>query len=199
MKIQKFNTEEEWLDERKGKVGGTRAKDLVVNRGTKPKKGFYEIIAERIAIPASEENVMDRGHRLEVEAVERLEKVLKKKFDKSLVIISRDDNSDIYYSPDAFLGKTIDCEVKCLNSASHIQAYLTKEIPNEYWEQVLQGFVVNDQLKKRYVVFYDPRMPVDFFFILVERKDVQGEVEKMLKLEVEALELIAKYEKDLTF
>ena len=56
------------------RITGTRLKDLVVKRGTGRKIGFYELIAERIAIPPSGENVMDRGKRLEDEAVERFAK-----------------------------------------------------------------------------------------------------------------------------
>jgi len=52
MKTIKFENEEEWLEARKGKITGTRLKDLILKRSTKPKLGFYEIIAERIAIPA---------------------------------------------------------------------------------------------------------------------------------------------------
>lgn len=52
------------MEARLGRITGTRLKDLVVRRGSGYKIGFYEIIAERIAIPASGENVMDRGNGL---------------------------------------------------------------------------------------------------------------------------------------
>ena len=86
MITQTFNSEQEWLDARRGRITGTRLKDLILKRSTKPKQGFYEIIAERIAIPASEENVMDRGHRLESEALEMFEKETGKKVDGSLIV-----------------------------------------------------------------------------------------------------------------
>lgn len=199
MKITTYNNEDEWLDARRGKITGTRLKDLIVKRGTGYKLGFYEIIAERIAIPANGENVMDRGHRLEVDAVVRFEKETGKEVDKSLVIMHRDDDDNIAYSPDGFIGDTEDVEVKCLSSARHLQAYLTKEVPGEYWEQVLQGFIVNDKLEKRYILFYDPRMPVDFFWIEVSREQVQQEVEEYLALERDILKQIDELEKQLTF
>lgn len=200
MKIQKFNDTESWLDGRKGRIGGTRLKDLISKRGTKRKKGFYEILAERIAIPAGEENVMDRGHRLEEVAIDRFVEVTKKKVNKDLVIFSRDDNENICYSPDGFIGKTEDVEVKCFNSASHIEAYVTKEIPSEYYEQVMQGFVVNDKLKKRYMIFYDPRLPkIDLFWIEVKRSDHKEEIADYLNTEIEALAELDRLEEELTF
>ena len=71
MKILKYENIEEWLEARRGKITGTRLKDLIMKRSSKHKIGFYELIAERVAIPANDENVMDRGHRLEELALDR--------------------------------------------------------------------------------------------------------------------------------
>jgi predicted phage-related endonuclease len=199
MQIQVFNDEQAWLDARVGRITGTRAKDTINKRGGTPKAGFYQLIAERVALPANGENAMDRGHRLEDEAVQRFTKETKKKVNTDLAIWFRDDNEDIAVSPDGRIGQTEAVEVKCLNSAAHIEAILTKEIPSEYEYQALQYFVVNDKLKKLYVVFYDPRMPRDFFYITLHRKDVQEKVTALLEAEREALRQIAEIEKLLTF
>jgi predicted phage-related endonuclease len=199
MQIQVFNDEQAWLDARVGRITGTRAKDTINKRGGAPKAGFYQLIAERVALPANGENAMDRGHRLEDEAVQRFTKETKKKVNTDLAIWFRDDNEDIAVSPDGRIGQTEAVEVKCLNSAAHIEAILTKEIPSEYEYQALQYFVVNDKLKKLYVVFYDPRMPRDFFYITLHRKDVQEKVTALLEAEREALRQIAEIEKLLTF
>lgn len=199
MKIIKFDNEQDWLDSRRGKITGTRLKDLIIKRGTKKKIGFYELIAERVALPASNESAMDRGKRLEEYAIERFEEDTKKKVDSSLVLWQRSDNENIAISPDGFIGKTEAVECKCLSSARHIEAWLTKEIPNEYEEQILQYFIVNDSLKKLYFIFYDPRMPKDFFYFTVNRKDVQEKVTEYIKLENEVLAEIDKIEKELTF
>jgi predicted phage-related endonuclease len=199
MKIQKFSTEEQWLEARRGRVTGTRLKDLIVKRGTAKKMGFYELIAERIALPPDGENVMDRGKRLEDEAIERFAKETKKKVNNDLVLWYRDDDENIAVSPDGSIGKTEAVEVKCLSSARHIEAWLTKKIPDEYEYQVLQYFIVNDKLKTLYFVFYDPRMPKDFFYHEVHRKDVQDDVDEYLLLERNVLAEIAEIEAQLTF
>ena len=187
------------MEARRGRITGTRLKDLVTKRGTKPKKGYYELIAERVAIPASNENAMDRGTRLEDEALERFARETGKKVSNELVIWSREDCHDIAISPDGVIGTTQAVEVKCLNSAAHLEAWLTKEIPDDYEYQALQYFIVNDKLKTLYFTFYDPRMPNDFFFIEVKREDVQEKVDEYLALEREVLEKIALIEKELTF
>jgi hypothetical protein len=206
LKITEYQNEDLWLEARQGRIGGTRLKDIIVKRGTKPKKGFYEIIAERVAIPAGTENKMDRGHTLEVDALIRFEKETWKKVNKSLVIWSRTDNEDIYVSPDGYIeqkrGKKIKeaCEVKCLNSASHIEAYLTQQIPSDYEAQVLQYFIANDDLEKLYFIMFDPRLPrIDFFYFTVTRKEKEGEIQEYLQLERDTLVKIAEIEKMLTF
>lgn len=199
MKIVKFNDEQAWLDARLGRITGTRLKDLIVKRGTKKKIGYYELIAERIALPATEENAMDRGHRLEEEAIIRFTEETGKKVNTELVMWMRDDNDMIAISPDGYIGKKEAVEVKCLSSARHIEAILTKEIPNEYQEQVLQYFIVNDDLETLYFVFYDPRMPKDFFYITVTREEVQKKVDEYLELEKQVLQEISEIESQFTF
>lgn len=168
-------------------------------RDKKYLKGYYQLIADRVALPPSGENAMDRGIRLEDEALARFAKETGKKVNTDLVLCVRDDNENIANSPDGLIGKTEAVEVKCLNSASHIEAYLTKKVPGEYQGQVLQYFIVNDSLKKLYFVFYDPRMPKDFFYIEVKRKEVQKDVDVYLELERKLLDEVAQLESELTF
>ena len=163
MIIKKYLNEQEWLEDRKGRITGSRLGSLFSKRDKKPLKGFYELIAERVAIPADGENAMDRGKRLEVEGIERFEATTGKVVNKDLVLWVREDNENIAVSPDGYIGDTEAVEVKCLNSASHIEAFLTGDIPTEYEYQVLQYFIVNDNLQTLYFCFYDPRMPKDFF------------------------------------
>lgn len=198
-KILKFETVEEWLDARKGKITGTRLGTMFSKRDKKPLKGFYELIAERVAIPADGENVMDRGKRLETEAIERFEAETGKVVNKDLVLWTREDDENIAVSPDGFIGDTEAVEVKCLNSASHIEAYLTGEIPCEYEYQVLQYFIVNENLKTLNFCFYDPRMPKDFFWHKVERADVAEKITEYLEMEREAIKKIKEIEDKLTF
>ena len=199
MKSQTYETEEAWLEARRGKITGTVLGKLFSKRDKKPLTGYYELIAERIALPPSDENVMDRGHRLEDDAIARFAKETGKIVETGHILWMREDNESIAVSPDGVIGETEACEVKCLKSAHHIEAWLTKEIPSEYEAQILQYFIVNEKLQALYFIFYDPRMPKDFFYFTRTREDVQGQVEAYLELEQQALTEIAKIEDDLTF
>lgn len=186
MKITKYESEIEWLSARRTKVTGTRLKNLVVLRGTTEKVGFYELIAERLAIPRPEgENKMERGKSLESEAVELCEKELGVKFNTDLVIWSRDDNDAIAISPDAYSEDLKEAvEVKCLNSADHIKAVIDNEPPDDYKFQFLQYFIVNDILEKLNVVMYDPSLTVkQYIRFEIKREEVQEDVIKYKEYE----------------
>lgn len=203
MKTLKFKTREEWEEARAGKITGSKLSDITLKRGGGYKKGYYEIIAEKIAIPDKEgvpQNPMDRGTYLEPIALQRFEFQTGKKVDNSLVIWTREDNENIAISPDGIIGKTEAIECKCLSSASHIEAWLTKKIPSEYDEQVIQYFVVNDKLEKLYFVFYDPRIPAkDLFYYEVNREDIKDKIKETLEFEKEILANIDLIVAELTF
>ncbi|MDZ4241130.1 MAG: YqaJ viral recombinase family protein [Patescibacteria group bacterium] len=182
MKTLQFQSKEDWLAFRKGKISGTRLKDIIVKRGTGKKKGYYELIAERLAVAPTEEDVMERGNRLQAEATERFAKETEKPVDGGLVMWIREDNESIAISPDGVISPTEALEIKCLSSASHLEAYLTQEVPTEYKEQIIQYFIVNDTLTTLYMCFYDPRVPCkDFFYLTIMRESVQKEVAEYLE------------------
>jgi len=203
MQIKKFDNRDEWLEARRGKITGSRLKDIVVKRGTGKKIGFYELIAERLGIPADGENPMDRGTRLEEEAMAEFVKQTKKKVNTDLVIWNREDNENIAISPDGYIGKETPeagIEVKCLSSARHIEALLTQKVPDEYEYQVLQYFIVNDSLKTLYFIFYDPRLLAKpFFFLTINRESVQEDVEMYLDYQKKTLEEVDEIVNTLTF
>lgn len=200
MKTTTYETKEEWLAARRGKITGSRLKDIVVKRGTGKKIGFYELIAERLGIPADDESSMDRGTRLESEAIEAFQQLTGKKVDTSLVIWTRDDDDSIAISPDGFIKNTEAVEAKCLSSARHIEALLTHKIPDEYEFQKLQYFIVNDKLKTLYFCFFDPRLLAKpFFTIEIKRADVQAEVDEYLEYQRKTLAEVNEIVNDLTF
>lgn len=201
MKIKTYETKEDWFEGRKGKVTGSRLKDLVVKRGTDEKMAFYEIIAERIAETADDENPMERGTRLEEEALSLFAEQIDEKIDNSLVIWEHDNFKDIAISPDGIINDEKAVEVKCLSSASHIKAIITKKIPDEYEFQVLQYFIVNEKLETLYFVMYDPRMPkhLQLHHFVVNRQDVQNDVDIYFEYQKDKLTKIEDIINELTF
>jgi predicted phage-related endonuclease len=200
MKTLKFDNREDWLVSRRGRITGSRLKDIVVKRGTGRKVGFYELIAERLGIAGDDENAMERGTRLEPEAMAKYAEATSQELDTSLVIWSREDNESIAISPDGFIGETKAVECKCLSSARHIEAYLTQQIPDEYECQKLQYFIVNDKLEELDWVFYDPRLLAKpFFVITVKRADVQEKVTEYLEYQKNTIAEVNEIVNSLTF
>lgn len=149
----------EWQQLRKGKITGTTLKAIM---GTPKARqdAIYEIIAERLTVGVEEEyeNPMDRGNRLEPDAIAMFELETGKQVER-IGFCEEDGNSQICNSPDGLIGETEAIEVKCMGGKNHIKMWLTNEIPEEYKWQVIQYFVVNEKLEKLYFVGYNPDIP----------------------------------------
>lgn len=202
MKIIKVtqNTEE-WLEARKGKITGSKLKDIVVKRGTGKKLGFYQLIADRLAIEADDEDVMERGHRLEQEAIEQFSIATGIEVETDIGICVSDENPNIALSPDGLIkdGKKYKRAVECkaLSAAKHLQAFFEQEIPDEYEFQKIQYFIVNEDLETLYFLFYDPRVTAKpLHWIEIHRADVEEDIKTYLEYQKQTLgevdELLAK-------
>ena len=184
---------------RLGKATGSEIKDLVTLKGDGVKAGVYRKAAESLIGSAAlmeeemtSEQIMQRGHDLEPDAIRRFEKETGKKVKRGLVGWEREDDSRMAVSPDGVIGKTQAVEVKCFLSPKHTEALFTRNIPKNtagYEEQMIQYFVVNDKLKTLYYVFYHPDFPtpLDFFYLTFTRKELKKEIEKVAKAEREAV------------
>lgn len=161
-------------------------------RSRAPKKiGFYELIAEKLGLPPdTDENQMERGTRLEKDAIARFSEETGIEVDTSLLIWAREDDENIAVSPDGVIGETEAVEAKCLSSANHIKAFIERRIPDDYVLQALQYFVVNDQLEKLHFIFFDPRFlmfsdpegkqaKIDYFEITLTRAQAEAQAERV--------------------
>ena len=168
---------EAWHHLRKGKITGTTLKAIM---GT-PKarqEALYEIIGERltIGVDTDHENPMERGNRLEDEAITAFEFETGKQVDRTGFCQS-DENDKIAYSPDGLIGDTEDVEIKCPLGKNYVKMWLTNTVPDEYEWQVVQAFVVNPKLQKRYFVGYNPDIPAHSIHIIeVTRESVTPKI-----------------------
>lgn len=193
MKTIKFKDRETWLAYRQGKISGTKLKNVITLRGNSVKKGFWELIAERLSTPADAEDPMERGLRLEEQAIKLFTKETKKKVNNSLIIWVADEDPNMILSPDGIIGKTEALENKCLSSASHIEALITQKIPQDYEFQVLQYFIINEKLKKLYFCFYDPRVIVKpFFYLTINRGSL---VDDIIKYKQEQINILTEVDR----
>ncbi len=200
--IEHEQNSEKWLDQRIGKITGSKVGDLISKKdGSLKKAGLYAFIAEQIATQEDDgENPMDRGHRLEQEAIEEYEKYTGKKTEKVGICV-REDNEKIAISPDRLSdNRKLGVEVKCLSSAKHIQTIVENRIPSEYEEQMLQYFVVGDGIECVDFVFYDPRVSVKPLNIITHyREDYTEEIKSQLENERKIVTEIENIITKLTF
>lgn len=169
---------EAWHHIRKGKITGTTLKAIMGTPKAR-KDAVYEIIAERltVGVDMDYENPMDRGTRLEPEAISAFEFETGKTVERT-GFCEHDENSLIAYSPDGIISDEEDVEVKCMGGKNHVKMWLTNEVPDDYFWQVVQAFVVNPKLQKRNFVGYNPDIPTHPLHIIeVKRYEVEGEIE----------------------
>ena len=178
---------DEWMQLRKGKITGITLKSIM---GT-PKarqESIYKILAERLTVGVENdeyENAMDRGVRLEPDAIAAFELQTGKQVERT-GFCEDDDNPLIANSPDGLIGETEAIEAKCLGGKNHIKMWLTNEIPDEHYWQVVQYFVVNEKLEKLYFVGYNPNIPVHPLHIIEVLRD-EAEVANARKSQEEFL------------
>lgn len=193
---------EEWHEFRKGKISGTILGDIYSKRGGR-KIGFYEIIADKLGLEPDDENRMDRGLRLEDEAIAIFEEKTGLKVEQDGVCVS-DFSDQVINSPDGLIkknGKYVGAvEIKCVSPARHLQAVIEQKIPAEFDSQVIQYFIVNDDLETLYFIFYDPRVPsIPYYMIEVKREEVADKIEFFKQYQIDTLKEINEIIEKLAF
>lgn len=182
--MQKYNYpqgSEEWYHVKKGKVTGTVLKGIMGTPRAR-QEAIYEIIAERLVtgVEMDYENPMERGNRLEPEAVAFFEFETGLKTER-VGFCESDANHLIGNSPDRLIGETMALEIKCPLGKNYVKMWLTNEVPDEYTWQVIQYFIVNEKLEKLYFAAYHPDIPAHPMHIIeVLRSDVEKEIEQAL-------------------
>lgn len=200
----------EWFFKKGAAISGTRLKGIM---GTpmKRKDTIYELLSEKLLVGLGEEddeNPMDRGTRLEPDAISEfeLEKGVKV---ESTGWIESDENPKIANSPDGMISDTDDTEaveVKCPGGKNFVKwvwedlmsvkATGKHKLPEDYIWQVVQYFVANEKLQKLYFIIYNPDIRVyPMHIIEVTRAEMlqlvseASNAEKVVLQEVDAMYL----------
>lgn len=208
IKLSQENDREAWLELRREKITGTRAgKIKPLSRGTdRTPEGFWQMIADRIAIAKDGEPEMERGHRLENEALKQTAKQFSVKFDYDPGFWVSDLDDDIAVSPDAAEpGKkpTYAAEAKCFDTKNHIKCVLLDrrakkkedyraidQVPKDNRHQVIQYFVVNEHLQRLYFALLDDRIVLEnltHHTIVIDRAEIADEIKEQKDMELDVL------------
>lgn len=178
---------DEWLEARRGKITGSKLKDILVKRGTTRKIGFYQLVADKLGIREEDEDDRERGHRLEDEAADFFKMESGKKATQDGMWVS-DDCEDIAISPDRVVSKTEALEIKCPKAARHIQTVIENVIPDEYLDQIMQYFIVNEKLKQVHYVSYCPAVTQrPYHRIVVEREPYVDKIKAYKEYQIQVI------------
>lgn len=141
------------------------------------------MLAERLVIDDGNDiTPMERGVEMESVALEFFEAATGKIVDE-IGFITRDDNPYIASSPDGLIknkGKYTEAvEIKCPSSPVYLEGWLENTIPKDYYPQVIQYFIVNEDLKNLYFIMFDPRVTVHPMHIIeVKRSEIVEKIEE---------------------
>lgn len=181
---------DEWRQLRKGKITGKFLSRIMGGQKAR-EEAEYDMLAQRLTVglPDEYENPMERGTRLEPEAIALFELETGKKV-RTVGFCEDDDEAAIANSPDGLIGETEAVEAKCPEGKNYVKAWQTNEIPSEYKWQTVQYFVVNAKLEILYFILYNPDISVHPLHIMeLKRADIATEIAKARK---EQEEFIAK-------
>lgn len=166
----------------------------------RPKKRYYEMLAERVAKPLTPNDYADRlngepfsmmarGHILEPEIADNFAKAYNKKLDEDSVVWVDDQNPNSYISPDRTItdkdGKVREAvEIKALSSANVLEIWKTNQIPEEYMPQIVKYFMINEDLETLYWVVGTDLIPgLELQVFPVKRTDVESQIREIKAFE----------------
>ena len=166
---------EKWFFVRKTDVTGTVLKSIC---GT-PKayeEAKFEMVANRltVGVDMENENPMERGTRLEPEAIAAFEFETGKTVTRTGYCQS-DTNPQIANSPDGLIpAEDAAIEVKCPGGKNYMKIVILNAIPDEYIYQIHQYFIVNEKLKTVYFTAYNPDIPYHPLHIITVTREMFG-------------------------
>ncbi len=186
----------EWKALRLGMITGTRLKDVF-----KPDNLSVvdDLIAERISDAIEDSYVNDAMKRgVELEPIARMEYELKtgNQVEQLGFCISNEYNY-LGLSPDGLIkinGKyKIGIEIKCPNTNTHVRYIRMNKIPNEYKFQILNYFLVCQDLERVDFISFDDRFTVNpMHIITIKRNELSDDI---LKAKMELEKFWIKFEK----
>ena len=188
----------EWFASRLGKVTASRVNDVVAKPTTAAYRNYRaQLVAERLTNEVAESfssPAMQRGTELEPDARSCYE-FLSGNDVIEVAIIEHPTIDMSGASPDGLIADDGLVEIKCPNTANHIDYLLANKCPTQYvnqvqWQMSCTGARWTD------FVSYDPRMPIhlQLFVVRVNRDNEKIAVleETVISFLAEVTEMVAK-------
>ena len=170
---------DEWLQARAGRVTASRVADLMAKTKSGPSASranyMAQLISERLTGQPAESftnAAMRHGTETEPEARAAYE-MLTGADVVEVGFIPHPSIDGFGASPDGLVGDDGLIEIKCPNTATHIETLLTEKVPSKYNTQMQVQMLCTDRQWCDFVS-YDPRLPGDMRIWIkrVQRDDV---------------------------
>lgn len=198
---------EEWLQARVGLATASRFNDIMARTrsGYAASRKNYnaELVVERLTGAAQDffkSAAMEWGTN--TEPVARLAYALATGNDAEETGLWLHDEIPAGASPDGFIGEDGALEIKCPNTATHLDTLVTKQVPRQYYAQV-QGQLWITGRKWCDFVSFDPRLPENAQMIIINImrdeeyiKDLETEVRSFLDEVEEQVKFVTNYKGD---
>jgi len=190
----------EWFAGRLGRASASRFGDIMAKTrsGYSASRKNYaaELVAERLTGQRNElytTTAMQWG--IDNEPLARLEYELAMNVTVDETGFWMHDEIMAGASPDGLISDDGCLEIKCPNTATHIETLMKGKIPYQYWAQVQGQLWITDRLWSSFVS-YDPRMPENAqkIIIHVDRDDVY-----IAELEEEVISFLAEVDNQVEF
>ena len=179
---------DEWFKSRLGKATASRIADIIAKTKTGPSASrenyAVQLVLERITQSKGESyNNAAMQWGTETEPLARQAYELKRGlFVDEVGFIDHPTIANSGASPDGLVGTDGLVEIKCPNSATHMETLVTRKIPQKYIPQMTWQMACTGRSWCDFVSF-DPRFP-EHLQIFIERIEYDPTYVRMLELEV---------------
>lgn len=194
---------QEWLDARVGKITASRLGDVMAmtKSGYAAARKNYaaELVVERLTGASSERGFVSREMQWGIDTEPEARSEYELRYDVSVEQVGLIDHPTIERaggSPDGLIGTDGAVEIKCPNTATHIETIRTGKVTDRYWKQIQWILDCTGRLWCDYVS-YDPRVRIPglvMHVIRVHRDDafLKTAREEVLKLDAEVEQIVAE-------
>jgi putative phage-type endonuclease len=177
---------DEWYQARLGKATASKFGDIMtlIKTGESAARKNYrsQLVAERLTgQPSDNYTSSAMQHGIDNEELARLEYSLMTGNDVQEAFFETHETLQAGASPDGYVDTDGLVEIKCPNTATHIETLKTKKIPKQYYWQIMGQLWITGRKWCDYLS-YDPRLPQNAQLILIR---VERNEEDITKLETE--------------
>lgn len=190
----------EWFEARLGKATASRFSDIMAKTrsgyAASRKNYMAELVTQRLtgAIPEPYSNTaMQWG--TDNEPLARLAYELQTGNEVEETGLWVHDTLEAGASPDGFVNKDGVLEIKCPNTATHIETLELQQVPRQYLAQVQGQMWITDR-KWCDFVSYDPRLPENAQMIIIR---VERDEKYIEELETEVINFLKQVEEQVKF